>query len=110
MSSAALPPPAVSPMTAAWQRLLRNRLAVIGLAALLAVALACLIGPALAPHAYDRVFPDYVKTQYRAKMDDHLEQMRDRAQAAGLGYHLLTTDKPLDRALTEYLSLRQGGR
>lgn len=58
------------------------------------------------------VIPDYVKTQYRAKMDDHLEQMRDRTQAAGMGYHLLTTDKPLDRALTEYLSLRQtrGGR
>ena len=53
------------------------------------------------------VIPDYVKTQYRAKMDQHLEEMRDRTQAAGMGYHLLTTDKPLDRALTEYLSLRQ---
>jgi uncharacterized protein (DUF58 family) len=53
------------------------------------------------------VIPDYVKTQYRAKIDNHLEQMRDRAQSAGLGYHLLTTDKPLDRALTEYLTLRQ---
>jgi uncharacterized protein (DUF58 family) len=53
------------------------------------------------------VIPDYVKTQYRAKMDRHLEEMRERAQAAGLGYHLLTTDRPLDRALTEYLSLRQ---
>jgi uncharacterized protein (DUF58 family) len=53
------------------------------------------------------VIPDYVKTQYRAKMDDHLAQMKERAQAAGLGYHLLTTDKPLDRALTEYLTLRQ---
>jgi uncharacterized protein (DUF58 family) len=56
------------------------------------------------------VIPDYVKTQYRAKMDDHLAQMRDRAQSAGLGYHLLTTDKPLDKALTEYLSLRQGSK
>lgn len=58
------------------------------------------------------VIPDYVKTQYRAKMDDHLEQMKERTQAAGMGYHLLTTDKPLDRALTEYLSLRhtRGGR
>jgi len=53
------------------------------------------------------VIPDYVKNQYRAKMDGHLEQMRDRTRAAGMGYHLLTTDKPLDRALTEYLSLRQ---
>ena len=55
------------------------------------------------------VIPDYVKNEYRARMDDHLTQMRDRAQSAGLGYHLLTTDKPLDRALTEYLSLRQAG-
>src|SRR5947209_3166718 len=54
------------------------------------------------------VVPDYVKTQYRAKMDRHLEAVRDRAQAAGLGYQLLTTDKPLDRALTEYLTLRHG--
>ncbi len=53
------------------------------------------------------VIPDYVKTQYRAKMDQHLEEMRERTRSAGMGYHLLTTDKPLDRALTEYLSLRQ---
>jgi hypothetical protein len=50
-----------------------------------------------------------VKTEYRAKMDDHLEQMKERAQSAGIGYHLLTTDKPLDKALTEYLSLRRSG-
>src|SRR5580704_248474 len=31
------------------------------------------------------VIPDYVKNQYRAKMDNHLEEMRDRAQSAGLG-------------------------
>jgi len=53
------------------------------------------------------VIPDYVKNQYRAKMDNHLEQMRDRTRAAGMGYHLLTTDRPLDLALTEYLSMRQ---
>ncbi|GAC1424474.1 MAG: DUF58 domain-containing protein [Acidobacteriaceae bacterium] len=55
------------------------------------------------------VIPDYVKTQYRAKMDRHLEQVRERARGAGLGYHLLVTDKPLDRALVEYLTLRQRG-
>ena len=46
---------------------------------------------------------------YREKMDDHLQQMRDRTKSAGMGYHLLMTDKPLDAALTEYLSLRGGG-
>jgi len=55
------------------------------------------------------VIPDYVKSTYRKKMDDHLEQMRDRTRAAGMGYHLLVTDQPLDTALTEYLSLRKGG-
>jgi uncharacterized protein (DUF58 family) len=55
------------------------------------------------------VIPDYIKTQYRRKMDDHLEQLRDRTRAAGMSYHLLLTDRPLDAALTEYLSLRPGG-
>jgi uncharacterized protein (DUF58 family) len=53
------------------------------------------------------VIPDYVKHQYRAKMDRHLAEMREKTQAAGMGYQLLTTDKPLDKALTEYLTLRQ---
>ena len=56
------------------------------------------------------VVPDYVKGEYRRKMDAHLEHMRDRTRAAGMGYHLLLTDSPLDKALTEYLSLRAGGR
>lgn len=55
------------------------------------------------------VIPDYVKGEYRRKMDAHLEQMRDRTRAAGMGYHLLLTHSPLDKALTEYLSLRAGG-
>jgi hypothetical protein len=35
--------------------------------------------------------------------------LRERTQAAGMGYCLLMTDKPLDAALREYLTLR-GGR
>ncbi len=38
----------------------------------------------------------------------HLEQMRERTRAAGMGYHLLMTDKPLDAALSEYLFLATG--
>jgi len=53
------------------------------------------------------VIPDYVKTAYRAKMDRYLQELRDRTYAAVMSYHLLTTDKPLDRAMTEYLTLRQ---
>ena len=56
------------------------------------------------------VIPEYVKGEYRRRMDGHLQQMRERTRAAGLDYHLLVTDKPLDAALSEYLFLRPGGR
>jgi uncharacterized protein (DUF58 family) len=52
------------------------------------------------------VVPDYVKGEYRRKMDAHLEQMSSKTKSAGMDYHLLVTDKPLDGALSEYLSLR----
>jgi uncharacterized protein (DUF58 family) len=52
------------------------------------------------------VVPDYVKGEYRRKMDAHLEQMSSRTRSAGMDYHLLVTDKPLDATLSEYLSLR----
>ncbi len=54
------------------------------------------------------VTPDYAHTDYRKKMDAHIADLRDRAQAAGLDYYLLMTDRPLDGVLREYLSLRQG--
>jgi uncharacterized protein (DUF58 family) len=56
------------------------------------------------------VIPEYVKGEYRRKMDGHLQQMQERTRAAGLDYHLLVTDRPLDAALSEYLFLRPGGR
>jgi uncharacterized protein (DUF58 family) len=56
------------------------------------------------------VIPEYVKGEYRRKIDTHLQEMRDRTRAAGLDYHLLVTDRPLDAALSEYLFLRPGGR
>ena len=55
------------------------------------------------------VIPEYTKTTYRAKMHAHIEQLRSRMRAAGMDYHLLVTNQPLDAALREYLSLRQGG-
>jgi uncharacterized protein (DUF58 family) len=55
------------------------------------------------------VTPDYVKEEYREKIQAHLTDLRDRTQAAGMGYCLLMTDRPLDAALREYLTLR-GGR
>jgi uncharacterized protein (DUF58 family) len=53
------------------------------------------------------VTPDYAKSEYRGKMDAHLEDLRTRARGAGLDYFLLQTDRPLDAMLREYLTLRQ---
>jgi len=55
------------------------------------------------------VIPEYTKTEYRTKIDAHVEQLRSRARAAGMDYHLLVTNQPLDLALREYLTLRQAG-
>jgi uncharacterized protein (DUF58 family) len=55
------------------------------------------------------VTPDYTKQEYREKIEAHLADLRNRTQAAGMGYCLLMTDRPLDAALREYLTLR-GGR
>lgn len=55
------------------------------------------------------VIPEYTRTTYRAKVDAHIEQLRSRAHGAGMDYQLLLTSQPLDRALREYLSLRQAG-
>jgi oligopeptide transport system permease protein len=48
-----------------WQdarlRLMRNRAAMTSLIVLCLIGLACLIGPWLTGHAYDHVYPDYVR-------------------------------------------------
>ena len=54
------------------------------------------------------VTPAYARTDYAAKMDAHITELRTRAQSAGLDYFLMQTDRPLDSTLREYLSLRQG--
>lgn len=55
------------------------------------------------------VIPEYVRSTYRQKIQDHIVQLRSRAQAAGLEYQLVRTDQPLDTVLREYLSLRKAG-
>jgi uncharacterized protein (DUF58 family) len=54
------------------------------------------------------ITPEYVRDEYRKKIDLHLETLRDKARGAGMDYHLLDTSKPLDGVLREYLSIRQG--
>ncbi len=54
------------------------------------------------------VSPLYAATEYSAKIESHISTMREKAKAAGIDYFLLNTSRPLDEALREYLSLRQG--
>jgi hypothetical protein len=54
------------------------------------------------------VTAEYAAREYGERIAQHIEQLRDGAQRAGLSYQLLVTDRPLDDALREYLTLRQG--
>jgi uncharacterized protein (DUF58 family) len=54
------------------------------------------------------ITPEYVRDEYRKKFDAHLETLGDKIRGAGMDYHLLVTDRTLDNALREYLSIRQG--
>ena len=54
------------------------------------------------------VTPEYAQHDYREKMDAHIKQLSERVRAAGMEYCLLVTDRPLDAALREFLTLRQG--
>jgi uncharacterized protein (DUF58 family) len=54
------------------------------------------------------ITPEYVRDEYRKKFDAHVEALRDKTRGAGMDYHLLVTDQPLDNALREYLTIRQG--
>ncbi len=54
------------------------------------------------------VTAEYATREYSARISRHIEALRDGAQRAGMSYQLLATDQPLDGALREYLTLRQG--
>lgn len=54
------------------------------------------------------VSPEYTRTEYRQKIDAHIEALREAAKRSGLDYFLLRTDRPLDEALREYLTVREG--
>jgi uncharacterized protein (DUF58 family) len=53
------------------------------------------------------VTPEYAHNEYRQKIGAHIEELRTRARGAGMDYFLLRTDRPLDSALAEYLTIRQ---
>jgi uncharacterized protein (DUF58 family) len=53
------------------------------------------------------VNPGAIKKQYLARMDAFLTTCREQCAAAGVDYHLAPTDRPLDRALIEFLIARR---
>jgi len=53
------------------------------------------------------VTPEYARDTYRTKIEAHISALRDAARGAGMDYCLLVTDRPLDDALREYLTIRQ---
>ena len=52
------------------------------------------------------VLPDVVMSGYRARLREHLGEMRRCAAANRVDYELITTDQPLDYALFSFLSRR----
>jgi uncharacterized protein (DUF58 family) len=56
------------------------------------------------------VSPEYARTEYKQKMDQHRAMLSDKAAAAGLEYVFMDTSKPLDTALRNYLAIRQRQR
>ena len=54
------------------------------------------------------VLPDVVMGGYRARMRGHIDEMRRCANANRVDYEMITTDQPLDFALSSFLSRRAG--
>lgn len=52
------------------------------------------------------VSTEYAAGEYRERISRHIAALREGARAAGMSYQLLTTDRPLDQALREYLTIR----
>jgi len=53
------------------------------------------------------VSPDYLRTTYRERMQNHLEHMKKVAGKLGADHVLLASDEPLDKALRGYLMFRK---
>src|SRR5580692_8594934 len=53
------------------------------------------------------VSPDYARNEYKAKIDEHMRMLSEKARAAGLDYVFMNTAKPLDEGLRNFLAFRQ---
>jgi uncharacterized protein (DUF58 family) len=54
------------------------------------------------------VTPDYARSEYKKRIDAHIESLSSKARSAGLDYFLMNTSRPLDEGLREYLAIRRG--
>ena len=54
------------------------------------------------------VSPEYARSEYRERFQNHLTELRDTAQRAGLDHMVMNTALPLDAGLREYLTVRKG--
>jgi uncharacterized protein (DUF58 family) len=54
------------------------------------------------------VSPEYARSEYKKKIDTHIETLSAKARGAGLDYFLMNTGRPLDEGLREYLAVRKG--
>jgi uncharacterized protein (DUF58 family) len=50
---------------------------------------------------------EYARTDYRHKMNAHIEKLRELTRGAGIDHCLLRTDRSLDDGLREYFTVRQ---
>ncbi|RVU14318.1 ABC transporter permease [Methylobacterium oryzihabitans] len=110
---------AATPPAGAFARLRRDPAAVSSLAVLLLVALACLVGPLLTGHAYDRIYYDYPRTppSWRAypepgtlgpALDRLALRMRVRAEDVSVTPEAvrltLAADRPVDERVLGFLA------
>jgi len=101
----------------ARSRLLRNRAAVASMVVLALITLACLVGPALTGHSYDRVYPDYVRAPaslaaypYADQVIPAAERIATRARARAEGTVVqggavrltLVSPRPIDERLLAF--------
>ncbi len=102
----------------ARRRLVANRAAVASAVLLTVIALACIVGPWLSPHSYDRVYRDYVKVPASLApypgaeaVGPALEKALRRARVEIADWHIedgrlrvtLTAERAIDARITRYL-------
>ena len=54
------------------------------------------------------VDPSSVRKSYLRRLEEHLDGIRTICTKVGAGYHLFSTDYPLELALSEFVQRRQG--